>query len=74
MVEARSQVVMNLTTTFGINEVLLRMGMVLSFLGISLCVGVGRRMVVGILSIQKTFIVLISKAQLFFACLSLIPT
>ena len=74
MVETKPQEAMTPTTTIGINGVLPRMEMVLSFLTISLCVGVERRIVVGILPTPQTVMVVKSKAQLLLAYLTLILT
>ena len=71
MAKAKSQVVMTFRTTTEINGVLKRMGMV-SFLEISLCVGVEKRIVVGTLPIPQTFMVLTSETQLLFDFLKLI--
>ena len=67
MMESNPQVVMTLKTTTGINGVLQRMRMLFSFLEISLCVGLERRIVVKTLPIPETFMVLTSKTQLLFA-------
>ena len=74
MVEASPQVVITPTTKTEINGMLLKMGTVLSFLEISLCIGVERRIVVETLPIPQTFIMLTSKTQLLFVNLTLIPT
>ena len=71
MMGASPCVVMTLITTTQINQ---RMEIVLSFLEISLNVGVQRRIVVGILPIPQTFIMITSKTQLYFVYLTLIPT
>ena len=73
MVEASHQVVMIQTIIIEINGVLQRIGTVLSFLEIHLCVGMERRIVVGILTIPQMFMMLTSKTQLLFAYLTHIP-
>ena len=74
MVEARHQEVMTITSSTKINGVLQRMGTTFSFLEISLCVGVERRIVDGKQHIPQAFLVLTSKTQLLFAYLTLIST
>ena len=61
-------------TIVNINGVLHRVGMVLSFLEISLCAGMEKRIVIGTLPILQSFMVLTSKIQLLFAYWTLIPT
>ena len=69
MVETRPK-----APTTKLNGLLLRIGMVLSFLEISLCVAVERSIVVGILPIPQAFILLTSKTLLLFAYLTLTST
>ena len=61
MVDTNPQVVITLATASKINGVLQRIGTLLSFLEISLYVGVERRIVVGILPISQTLIMLTRK-------------